>query len=479
MRILNAERLASHGNVRGRRALLEVLEAGLEAADPYHNALNLLRVEDGKLVVGGPDFEPEGSPKTGPEVFDLSTVGRIFVFGAGKGIQRVAHAIEEVLGDRLAGGHVIAKHGDGLELTRIGVTHGAHPVPDEGCVLGCKRILEMASGLRKEDLVFTISANGISSLLTLPVPGVSLEDVRRTTYALQIERGAPTGELNAIRNHLDLMKGGRLSTYLQPATTVHILAVDPSSHDQLMHHNVWLHPLPDCTTFQDAVDVLRRWDAWDAVPSAVRAHLTRADPAQETVKAERFAGWRFRIFGVMPKPLGMLPTARKRAEELGFRPYTLSEELRAEASQAGLMVASVARNVERHAEPFAPPCALFTSGELLVTVGKERGIGGRNQEYAVAAALAIAGSERIAVGAVDSDGTDGPGDQFAERTQDAPCLAGGLVDGATVAEARAAGIDLRAELRRHNTSPALRQLDSGVVATHNISVNDLGVTLIL
>lgn len=478
MRILNMEQLASHGNVRGRVAVLEILEAGLQAADPYHPTKELLRVERGRLIVGNPAFEPRNSPKTGYEVFDLAKIGRIYVFGAGKGVQWVAKAIEDVLGDRLTGGHVIGKHGDDIILRKIGVTLGGHPVPDEGCVLGCQRILEMTRGLTRDDLVFTIAANGISALLTLPVPGVTLEDVRRTTYLMQIERGAPTGDLNPIRNHLDMLKGGRISRYIHPAKAIHILAIEPGDYRQLMHRNVWLHTLPEGSTFQDAIAMLKKWDAWDEVPASVRRHLGAADPRHETVKADEFERMDFRIFGVMPPQQGMLPTAQKKAAELGFRPITLATGLSAEASQAGQVVATIANTIERLGEPFEPPCALFTSGELLVTVGKEKGIGGRNQEYVLAAALKIAGSKNIVVGGVDSDGTDGPGTQFVEGC-DIPSLAGGLVDGETVEEARRAGIDLRGELKRHNTSVALCKLNSGIIATHNISLNDLDVTLIM
>lgn len=479
MRILNPDLVASHGNRQGREALVKILEAGLQAADPYNNTRKLLRIENGKLIVGHRDFEPADTPRSGDEVYDLSTIGRIYVFGAGKGVQRVARAIEEVLGDCLTGGHVIAKHGDEVILERIGVTLGGHPVPDEGCVQGCQKILEMCRGLRQEDLVFTIAANGISALLTLPVPGVSLEDVRKTTYMMQIERGAPTQDLNPIRNHLDMMKGGRISTYIQPATAIHIIAVDPSSYDLLMHNNLWLHTLPDCTTFQDAVAMLKKWDAWDAVPAAVRAHLLKADPAQETVKAAAFEKMNFRIFGVMPSRLGMLPTAQKKAAELGFTPHTLATFLQAEASQAGYVIASIATTIERDGVPFEPPCALFTSGELLVTVGGENGIGGRNQEFVLAAALKIAGSKNIVMGGVDTDGTDGPGGHFADDANGVHCLAGGIVDGETVAEARAAGIDLHEVLRKHHTSSALWRLKSGITVTQNISLGDLGVTLIM
>jgi glycerate 2-kinase len=480
-RIVNAAALTAHGNVRGRKALVEILEAGLQAADPYYNTRNLMRVEGNTLVLGGSGFEPAGDPRAGEERIDLGQVGRIYVFGAGKGIQRVAKAIEDVLGDRLAGGHVIDKYGGDLILERIGVTYGAHPVPDEGCVRGCTRILEMAQGLREQDLVFTVVGNGVSALLTMPVPGVSLEDVRRTTHLMQIERGVPTQDLNPIRNHLDVMKGGRLSRYIQPARAIHLIAAEPYTYDQLLHANVWLHSLPEATTFADAVRCLKKWDAWDAVPASVREHLSRADPAQETVKAPEFERTRFRIFGVMPTHLGMVPTARKKAAELGFTPHLLyhGTALKAEASQVGAVVAHMAIHSAAHGEPFTPPAALIGATEMVVTVGQGGGMGGRNQEYALAAALHIDGHKQIVMGSVDSDGTDGPGKQFIEGCEDVPVMDGGIVDGYTVARAAELGIDLFQELKRHNTSPALCKLGDGVVATHNISMNDLSVTLIL
>ncbi len=478
-RILNSETLVSHGNTKGRKAVLDILEAGLQAADPYNNILKLVRVQDGKLIVGCKDFEPSDPPITGDEVYDLSKIDRIFVVGAGKGSQRVAKAFEDVLGDRLTGGHIIAKHGDPFMLERIGVTYGAHPVPDEGCVRGCQTILEMSRGLTPRDLVFTIAANGVSSLLTLPVPGVSLEDVRQTTYLMQIERGAPTEDLNPVRNHLDQMKGGRLSAHLQPAQAVHIVVFDAGSYDALMYDNVWLHNLPEGSTFADASAVLKKWNAWDAVPPAVRQHLERADPKDETIKAEQFAAMsRFRIFGVMPNHLGMLPAAREKAAELGFGPITLAKDLRTEANPAGEFVATVALTIEELGQPLETPCALFTVGELVVTVGKATGIGGRNQEFALSAALKIAGSKNIVVGALDSDGTDGPGTQFAGGCERYPVLAGGIVDGETVARAGSLGVDIVGELRRHNATPALCELEDGIIATQSISLGDLGVTLV-
>ena len=180
-RILNKDTLLSTGNVPGRRTVLEILETGLQASDPYGSTLRLIRKEKDRLIVGNRDFEPAGTPKSGDEVFDLSAEGGIYVFGAGKGIQRVARAIEDLLGDRLTGGHVIDKKGHPVILERIGVTLGGHPAPDEDCVRGSKKILEMTKGLSEKDLVFTCVGNGVSSLLTLPPPGISIDDLRTTT----------------------------------------------------------------------------------------------------------------------------------------------------------------------------------------------------------------------------------------------------------------------------------------------------------
>jgi glycerate 2-kinase len=481
-RIQNMATLLSTGNVSGRKAMVQILEAGLQAADPYHNARRLIRIEGGKLIVGNPDFEPTGSPRTGDQVYDLSEIRNIYVAGAGKGIQNVARAMEEILGDRLTGGHVIDKKGHPVILKKIGVTLGGHPAPDDDCVRGCEKILELTKGLTERDLVFTCVANGVSSLLTLPASGLTLEDLRQTTLVTQIERGMTTRELNPIRNHLDRMKGGRISRYFHPAKMIHIISIDPGGYDQRMHQNYWLHNLPDCTTFQDAIDSLKRYDAWEAVPEAVREHLIKADPREETQKAKDFEKMSFRIFGLMPGywQSGKLVPAMKKAEELGFKSFLVADQLtEIEAGQAGIYMASMANTIAGRGQPFEPPCALFSSGELVVTVGKEKGIGGRNQEFALSAALKIAGSENIVIASVDTDGTDGPGFQFSNGEKDIPCLSGGIVDGMTVEEAKKKAVDIIGELKKHNTTPALWKLNSGVVVSPNISVIDLTVALIL
>jgi glycerate 2-kinase len=478
-RILNTEQLTSHANIAGRQAMVSILEAGLQAADPYNNTRELLQRDGNRLILNNPGFEPSEAPVSGPQVIDLDAVDRIFVVGAGKGIQRMALAFEDVLGSRLTGGVVIDKHGQDLECTRIKVVYGAHPLPDQGCLDGCQQILDIARTLAPRDLVFTLAGNGVSSLLTLPVPGVTLEDLRRVTHMMQIERGVPTGDLNPIRNHVDQMKGGKVTRALRRAQVVHLIAWDCRNYASLIDTNVWLHFFPDRSTYADAVAMLHKWNAWDEAPASVRKHLTEADSRQETMKRAEFEERAERIYGIMPERIGMLPMAAARAEELGFEPYMVSTRLHVESSAYARESAERALAIAAGTVEYRPPCALINGGEMVVTVGKETGIGGRNQEHALAAATYIAGSDRIVIGSVDSDGTDGPGTQLVEGCEGIPSLAGGIVDGETMAEARERGIDVAEALRCHDTTPALCALDCGVIATRNISMNDLTVTLIM
>lgn len=478
-RILNEETLTAHGHTAGREALVRILEAGLQAADPYNRILQMVRREGNLLTVGAPDFVLRGDPVTHAEQIDLDEVDRVLVFGIGKGIQRAVKGLEEVLGDRLSGGHVIDKQGCEITLERIPVTLGAHPVPDELCVEGCRRILELTHGLTERDLVFTVIGNGVSSLLTLPSEGLELEDVREVTRLLQIEMGAPTNELNQVRNHLDQLKGARIVRHIQPARAIHILTGGTLDYGTVMDRNIWQHTMPERSTFADAVDVLKRWNAWDAVAPAIREHLLRADPAEETVKRAEYDTYRFRVFEAMPPRLGMLPAARREAERLGFPAHVLYRYTHFEAAPTAAMAGSIALNIEEWGEPFEPPCVLLGSHELLVTVGQGDGMGGRNQEWALAAAKRIAGSRNIVMGSVDSDGNDGPGHQFVQGNRDVPQLAGGIVDGDTWKNAVRAGWDVETELKRHNTSPVLWSVGSGIQTTFSISVGDLTAILIL
>jgi len=467
--------------------LLNIIDEGLRGGDPYFNILKLIHISGNIMTIGCKDFEPPGDPDSGNEVIDLREINRIFVFGAAKGIQYTAKAFEDLLGNRLTGGHVIDKKGTDLILNRISVTFGAHPIPDEGCVEGCRRIIEMCRDLREDDLVFTLTGNGQGSLLTLPVDEVSLEDLRRTIYIFQIKKGGPTIDLMPIRNHLDQMKGGKFARYIHPARSIHIFGDLLKPYDELMNNpnSRWLNTLPDYQTYADAVNSLKKWDAWDEVPESVRTFLTKADPYQETLGMEEYREMCSRIFCILPEHTGILFSAKKKAEEYGFKTYTLYEDFcmaGAEAVHVGKVVANMAIHSEIYNDPFETPCAIFSRGETVVTMGSVKGMGGRNQEFALSAALELAErGETVIVGSVDTDGTDGPGHQFTDGSEDQsiPVLTGGLVDNSTYRRAKELGVDIFESLRKHNASPALYALGDGIVATPNLSMGDLSVTLVM
>ena len=485
MRITNKERLAAHGNREGRKIVAELLDAGLDALDPYVRVKQLVHVENGKIVLHTDGFEMKGDPHAGPLEFDLKDYDRVYVIGAAKGVQRAALAMEEALGDVLTGGHVIAKHGEDIICKKIGVTPAGHPVPDEACVEGCKKIEALARDITSRDLVFTITGSGCGSLMTYPADDITIDEIARFTHMMQIEKGVPTSDLNPIRTHIDRFKGGRLSRLFRPATLVHMTTADPSKQNtpvtrttyfEMLEHNTFFPPLSTGTTYADCIAILQTWNAWDKTPVSIQNRLLRGTPETENMSVEEYESLGARFFGLIFKDATVYPAVRKKAAEFGFRCVMLSEYQQAEAKEAGLVDAAMALCAERMAEPFRAPIVLLSSGENVVTVGAESGVGGRNQEYCTAAALTIAGSRKIVFGAVDTDGTDGPG---GFRYPGAPeCLAGAITDGETAQAAEQAGIDLEDALRTHGTSEPLWRLGCGVAAAANVSALDLRVILI-
>ncbi len=489
MRIQNFEQLTGHGNAAGREHALRILGAGLDQVDPYIGVKNLVSRDGDSLVFDGAGrYELDGDPKSGRAEYDLAAYDRVIVVGAAKGIQRGIVALEEILGDRLTGGHVIAKHGDGVLCKKVGVTLAGHPVPDAHCVAGCKAIYEWIRNVTPRDLVITMVGSGVSSLMTWPMDGVTLEEVSELTRLLQIEKGAFTSELNPVRNHLDRFKGGRISRLLKGAAVVNLLTMDvgggnPSApglrktYREVLERNDFLATLSDGGTFADAIRTLRKYGVWERTPGHIRDHFLKADPADETVKAEEYESFGARVFKLTPKMKTVYPAMFAEAERLGYAPVMLGECINADAAQAGLALSAIALNIQNMNQPVAAPCALISSGELVTTVGTSGGVGGCNQEFCIAAALQIAGSGRVVVAAVDSDGTDGPGGLNLPGAPD--CLCGGIIDGQTAAAAKAAGIDFAAALGTHATSGPLWKLGSGIAATPNISVLDLRVLLVM
>ncbi|MBQ2708932.1 MAG: DUF4147 domain-containing protein, partial [Clostridia bacterium] len=410
---------------------------------------------------------------------------RIFVIGAAKGVQRAALALEEVLGDHLTAGHVIAKHGEEIVCKRIGVTLAGHPVPDAACEKGCRIIENMVSGATERDLIFTVFGSGCGSLFTYPAEGITIDEIASFTHMMQIEKGVPTSDLNQIRTHIDRFKGGRIARMMRRATVVNLVTADPAklstpvlrvSYFEMLAKNTFFPTIATASTYADCIAILHKWDAWERTPESIRNHLLSGSEASENMGIDEYESLGNRFFGLIFKDATVYPAVRKKAAELGLPCVMLNEYMEAEAREAGFVDGNLALCASRMGEPFKAPIVLMSSGENVVTVGGECGIGGRNQEYCLAAALKIAGSEKIVVGAVDTDGTDGPGGLAIDGAPS--CLSGAVVDGFTATDATAAGIDLWDALKTHGTSEPLWKLNSAVIAETGVSALDLRIIYI-
>ncbi|MEM2074165.1 MAG: DUF4147 domain-containing protein [Nitrososphaeria archaeon] len=461
--IKNFDDLISHGNCEGRKIVLDVLEEGLKASDPYDNVRKLIRLEGNILKIDCrqiPGFTSEGNMITEPLVFDLNKVKNIYVVGGGKAAQRMAKAIEDVLGEHITEGHINAKKGEKVELKRIEVTLAGHPLPDEDSVEGSKRILEILKKARKDDIVFFAESGGASALMALPGPGISLEDIRETTRMLYFDKGATMWDTNVVRWNLMILRG-KERRYVNDATLIAV-------HTDERPPGVKVNIKPIIRGYNEAIKILKKYDLWDKVPTSVRAYLERADPQYGPLKIEELVNkphYHFRVMG----PEYMLEAAKKRAEDMGINATILASSLSdIEAKCVGETLAYIANEIEIYCRPLKPPAILLCGGEVVVSVGGKKGVGGRNQELVLSAAVRISNSKNIVIASVDSDGTDGPTD-----------AAGGIVDGYTIERAEDKGINVLEELEEHNSYNTLSKLDDLIfTGARGTNVQDLRVAFV-
>jgi glycerate 2-kinase len=459
MLINNRNTLLSHGNIEGRKSVIDIIEAGITAADPYLATKNLLRLEGNKLVVGHPDFsDPPGQY---PQVFDLNKIKNIYVVGGGKAVQREALAFEDTLGNRITAGHINIKKGEQIALKHIDVTLAGHPLPDVDSVSGASKIVEIMHRATDGDLVFWLQSGGGTALLALPAEGITLDDLLNVYQVLYFGAGASMPEANSVRNLIAILNMQE-TKFVSGATLIRFITTEIPL--RLRTHAFGLSPSP-LSAYDRAIGVLNRYQVWDKIPESVRRFLLKADtkylpPTQTDIEKRPY--YVYRVIG----PESMLAAAQNRAYELGLNATILSTSLNdVEARSAGEIFADIAQEAEYFGRPLKPPCVLICGGEVVVATGQEKGIGGRNQEFVLSASPRIAGDQKIVIGSVDSDGTDGPTD-----------IAGGIVDGATMERINTAGFNLDEELRHHNSSPVLQALnDAVIIGNTGTNLRDLRV----
>ena len=394
----------------------------------------------------------------GPLRFDLRRdVRRVIVLGCGKASAAMASAAEEILGDLIAEGAVVVKDGYAAPTRRVRVREAGHPVPDARGQQAATALVDLARGAGRDDLVLVLVSGGGSALTPAPAPPITLAEKQVVTRRL-LAAGATIDELNAVRKHLSLFKGGQLARAAAPATVVSLILSDVIG-DPL--DVIASGPTaPDSTTFTDALRVLERRGVTSDTPPAVRARLEAGarGEIEETPKADDPTFERVTNLVIGNNEV-VVEAAAEAARSLDYRPHVLTCGLQGEAREIARELVARARHLE------APAC-LVAGGETTVTV-RGGGRGGRCQEFALAAALELAESEPLVVLAAGTDGTDGPTD-----------AAGALVDAGTVARGSAAGRDPRRALEDNDAHPFLAAAgDLVVTGPTNTNLLDLYICL--
>jgi hydroxypyruvate reductase len=413
-----------------------IFRAALEAADPIKAVLRFL------------------------DASKAATAKHVWVIGAGKASAQMAVAVERVFGDRIAGGLINVKDGHTAPLARIELNECGHPVPDARGVEGARRIAEIARGAGEGDLVVCVISGGASALLPAPAVPVTLEDKQAVTKLL-LNCGATIHEINAVRKHLSELKGGRLARLAAPARVLSLLLSDVIGDNLDV---IGSGPTaPDASTFAEAYEVLERYRIWNSVPRVVRERIESGMKGEVEDTPKTLEGVENIVVG--SNRLAVRAAAEK-ARQLGLAPLVLSTYVEGETRDVARVHAAIAKQVRESGEPVAPPCCVISGGETTVTIHGD-GLGGRSQEFALQAAMDIAGMPNVVMMSGGTDGTDGPTD-----------AAGAICDGATMRRAGQAGLDANAALKRNDSYHFFDALGD-LIRTGPTGTNVMDVRLVL
>jgi glycerate 2-kinase len=425
-------------SLRGRA--LRIFQAALKAAAPDQAVLRHLRLDKNILIAGG-------------ERYRLSAFRNVYIIGAGKASAQMARAVERLLGARVTNGLINVKDGHGAKLQRVRINECGHPIPDRRGVAGARRIAEIARQAGPDDLIIALISGGASALLPLPAPPITLAQKRKTTRLL-LHCGASIHEINCVRKHISLIKGGQLARLVYPATLLTLVLSDVIGDDLDV---IGSGPtVPDSSTFADARAILEKYRIPDLPPL----------PAEETPKPGDKIFEKTRNVIVGSNALAV-DAAAEEARRLGFHTLVLSTFIEGEAREVARVHAAIAKEVCASGRPIPRPACVISGGETTVTI-RGNGLGGRNQEFALAAAIDIAGfGDKVLILSGGTDGTDGPTD-----------ATGGIADGTTLDRGQALGLDAAAYLR-NNDSYHFFEATGDLIKTGPTGTNVADIHLIL
>lgn len=396
----------------------------------------------------------------------IDNSSRLFVVGAGKAAGPMAAAVEKILGDRLTEGVIVTKYHHYTHLEKTRLLEAGHPIPDENGLAASHEIVDLLEQAGANDVVICLISGGGSALLPSPAAGISLQEKMALTDLL-LACGAPIDEANTVRKHLSELKGGGLAQKAAPARLINLILSDVVGDplDAIASGPT----VPDTTTFADALAILRKYELTEKVPATILAHLHKGAAGEIPETPKPGSAIFDHTFNVLVGNNRMaVDAAVAQAQALGYQTHIISTTLSGETRDVAAEHGAMAREALNTGKPVAPPACLISGGETTVTLTVGHGKGGRNQEFALAAALQIEDLPGVCSLSAGTDGTDGPTD-----------AAGAIVDGTTLQRARKAGLDAGQTLENHDAYPFFKSLDDLVITgPTNTNVMDLNILLI-
>ncbi len=401
----------------------------------------------------------------GPNAYDLDAVERIFVVGAGKATAAMAQAVEALIGQRIDDGLICVKYGHTAPLKYIRIIEAGHPLPDANGAAAADQIFSLVKQAKANDLVIVLISGGGSALLPLPHANVTLAEKQATSDVL-IGCGATIHEINAIRKHLSGIKGGRLAQAAAPAQTTALILSDVVGDDLDV---IASGPtVPDSSTFANCWDTVLRYQIDHRLPATVIAHLQSGleGKVPETPKPA-MQNWPNVHNHIIGSNLEAIQAAATEARAKAYNTLILSSRMEGETRTVAQVHGAIAREILANGYPVAPPACILSGGETTVTL-KGNGLGGRNQEFSLAAAMDIDGASHVVVLSGGTDGNDGPTD-----------AAGAFADDKTVQRAEQAGLSISHHLENNDAYPFFKRLDDlFITGPTNTNVMDLRIILV-
>ncbi|MCD1295129.1 glycerate kinase [Methanocella sp. CWC-04] len=447
MDIKNREELVrGHGR---RRDALEIIESGIEAVLPGNVIKNMVSLTGNRLVIKGHNI-------------DLSKYDNIYVAGGGKASATMAVEIENILGDRITSGLVNDRYGTRSCSNIIKVNCAGHPLPTEEGFRGVLDMIEMLSNTTERDLIIFLISGGGSSLLPYPGPGISLDDKIKMTDLL-LKCGAKISEINTVRKHISMIKGGRLLRYVNGSRVLSLIVSD------VVGDNVSFiasgPTAPDDTTYRDAMNIIKKHKLEELSPKSIIRHLEagiRGDIPDTLKTGDPLFNKVTNI--IISSNIVALKAASSKAKELGYNPVILGSCITGESKEVALVHAGIAEECLNSGNPVKIPSAIISGGETTVTISGS-GKGGRNQEFVLGFLREY--RDGITVVSMDTDGIDGDTD-----------AAGAIADETTLDRALKEGLSISSFLSDNNSYEFFKKMDD-LIFTGPTGTNVSDIRLVL